>query len=284
MPRPRSLLACLSACLQAHEAVKRIEAEPQRAEGEDEDWEGPAASAARHRERAAAFLEAQQRERWDCESVLRWVGNQSGRWAGSLTPTPNSYTLARRSAVSLATQHSTSNLIVCALPFPMCSLRSNLDNHPGRISEPRGAGKGRGRGGAGAADAAAGGERAQIRLDKDGIPMGVLPPPRRGAGAAAAPLQQQQEKQGEDGSSGSGSDEEGASDGSEGGHVRGSARGRDKGESAEEKRARKAAVKEAKRSARCAKKELKGLFKDASQQAQRRAATAQPQAALKLPS
>jgi protein LTV1 len=59
---------------------------------------------------------------------------------------------------------------------------------------------------------------------------------------------------------------------------------RRKGETAEEKKARKAAVKEAQRAARSHKKELKSLFKGASVAAQRRAATAQPQAALKLPS
>jgi protein LTV1 len=59
---------------------------------------------------------------------------------------------------------------------------------------------------------------------------------------------------------------------------------RRRGETAEERKARKAAVKEAQRAARAQKKELKNLFKEASVQAQRRAATAQPQAALKLPS
>lgn len=153
---------------------------------------------------------------------------------------------------------------------PSRSLRSNLDNHPGRISEPRGSSRRpRSTAGSSAAPPADGGI---IRLGRMGIPMGALPP-RRGAGAAAEQQQQQQH------------DAEGVTD--EGGAPADAPAvplERRKGESAEEKRARKAAVKDAKRSAREQKKELKGLFKEATVAAQRRAATAQPQAALKLPS
>ena len=157
------------------------------------------------------------------------------------------------------------------LACSVCSLRSNLDNHPGRISEPRSR---RRRSGseAAAGDAAPGAARPLIRLDARGIPMGVLP--RRGAGAAP-----------ESGGSmtrtgGAGEGEEGEEEHSE--HA--AALERRKDETAEEKRARKAAVKEAQRVARTQKKELKGMFKEALVQAQRRAATAQPQARIKLPS
>ncbi|KAL4443797.1 hypothetical protein ABPG75_011534 [Micractinium tetrahymenae] len=153
------------------------------------------------------------------------------------------------------------------------SLRSNLDNHPGRISEPRG-GNRRPRSTAGSS-AALPGDGGIIRLGRMGIPMGVLPP-RRGAGAAAE--QQQQQQQQEEGA------EEGASEGQAPVAAVAVPHERRKGETAEEKRARKAAVKDAKRSAREQKKELKGLFKEAAVAAQRLAATAQPQAALKLPS
>lgn len=145
------------------------------------------------------------------------------------------------------------------------SLRSNLDNHPGRISEPRSSRRPRSTTGSSAAPLGDGGI---IRLGRMGIPMGVLPP-RRGAGAAAE--QQQQQLDAEDASA-------------VGSAPAAAVQPRRKGESAEEKRARKAAVKDAKRNAREQKKELKELFKEASVAAQRRAATAQPQAALKLPS
>jgi protein LTV1 len=59
---------------------------------------------------------------------------------------------------------------------------------------------------------------------------------------------------------------------------------RRKGETAEEKKARKAAVKDSQRHARAQKRELRAAFKQAEKQAARLAATAQPQAAVKLPS
>lgn len=153
---------------------------------------------------------------------------------------------------------------------PECSLRSNLDNHPGSISEPRYAPRRPRAASAAGGDAGAG--AGLIRLDpRTGIPLGVLP--RRGAGAAP-------EQQGA-AAADSGSDQD------EGEAAAARASGvpeRRKGESAEEKKARKAAVKEAKRGAREQKKELKSLYKEATVAAQRRVATAQPQARLKLPS
>ncbi|PSC71647.1 LTV1-like protein isoform A [Micractinium conductrix] len=149
------------------------------------------------------------------------------------------------------------------------SLRSNLDNHPGSISEPRYAPRRPRAASAAGGDAGAG--AGLIRLDpRTGIPLGVLP--RRGAGAAP-------EQQGA-AAADSGSDQD------EGEAAAARASGvpeRRKGESAEEKKARKAAVKEAKRGAREQKKELKSLYKEATVAAQRRVATAQPQARLKLP-
>jgi protein LTV1 len=59
---------------------------------------------------------------------------------------------------------------------------------------------------------------------------------------------------------------------------------RRKGETADEKRARKEAVKEAQRMARVQKKDMRSTFKRAEQVLQRMKATAQPQAAIKLPS
>lgn len=121
------------------------------------------------------------------------------------------------------------------------SLRSNLYNHPATITEPPGR---------------RGPPPHVIRLNKAGLPAGVLAPSKaRGAAAAApapaaAPAQPPMERR--------------------------------KDETPEEKRARKEAVKSAKREARVSKKELKGIFKDEAAKAQRRAATAQVQPAVLL--
>ena len=156
------------------------------------------------------------------------------------------------------------------------SMRSNLDNHPGRISEPSRLPRPR-RGG----NEAGPGPRTlgAIRLDSKGIPMGVLPP-RLAAAAAAAAAGAGDAQAAADGDSGGGS--------SGGEEVEAAGGGapleRHKGETAEEKKARKEAVKQAKRGARVNKKELKEMFKHEKVKAQHRAATAQPQAAIKLPS
>ncbi|PRW56768.1 LTV1-like protein [Chlorella sorokiniana] len=195
----------------AREAVRQAEAEELNAE--------ESGAASRREERVPTYLQPQERERWDCESIL--------------------------------------------------SLRSNLDNHPGRISEPRTARRPRAASSAAGAGAAA---QGLIRLDpRSGIPLGVLP--RRGAGGlpeAAAGAQ--------------GGEAEAEEEEAEAAAAAALPLERRKGESAEEKKARKAAVKGAKRAAREQKKELKSMFKEASVAAQRRAATAQPQAALHLPS
>lgn len=124
------------------------------------------------------------------------------------------------------------------------TLRSNLYNHPGTITEPGRASRGPPAG--------------MIRLNKAGIPIGVIPRKYNSA---------------------SGADEE--LEGNNGRAVRMKPAAvvveRKKGESAEEKRARKTAVKEAKRDARVAKKDLKTLYKDETMKAHRRAATAQVQ-------
>lgn len=109
------------------------------------------------------------------------------------------------------------------------SLRSNLYNHPGTITEPPSQRR----------------QPGMIRLDKKGMPMGVLPRrefQKMEVAVAAAPPPE-----------------------------------RKKGETAEEKKARKNAVKEAKRDARVAKKELKTMYKEESVKAQRRVATAHVQ-------
>jgi protein LTV1 len=125
------------------------------------------------------------------------------------------------------------------------SLRSNLYNHPGTITEP-----GRPR------TAPPG----VIRLNKAGLPVGVLAPRGGAAGAAAAA----------------------AAAAAPPARAAVPAPERKRGETAEEKRARKELVKGAKREARVAKKELKGMFKEEEARAHRRAATAQPQTAVVL--
>lgn len=133
----------------------------------------------------------------------------------------------------------------------MASLRSNLYNHPGTITEP-GTRKG----------AASPG---MIRLNKDGIPMGVLPP--RFVSAKQEAIDEEE-------------DDEDDSDEDEMRVL--SIPERKKGETAEEKKARKNAVKQAKKEARVAKKELKTLYKDEANKAKKRAATAQVQPTLVL--
>lgn len=144
-------------------------------------------------------------------------------------------------------------------------LRSNLDNHPGQIAEPAAVRRmARGSGGSGSS-----GETA-IRLDARGVPLGVLPP-RSSAAAVTATAAAVRTCSGtaEDGKA----EEQG---------VVPWAQERRKGETVDEKRARKAAVKEAKRNARANKKEMKQLWRGEAQRAAQRAATAQPQAAIKL--
>ncbi|KAI3428268.1 hypothetical protein D9Q98_006647 [Chlorella vulgaris] len=141
------------------------------------------------------------------------------------------------------------------------SLRSNLDNHPGSISEPRSY-RPRRRG-YGSEDGGAGG---LIRLDARGMPVGFMPRRGMAGGPDAA----------DGGHAGSDVQEEGA--------AATAVPERRKGETADEKRARKEAVKEAQRMARVQKKDMRSTFKRAEQVLQRMKATAQPQAAIKLPS
>ncbi len=62
--------AGLSCCaVQAHEALQRAEEE---AAADEEAAEGEGSR--RERERVPVHLQPRERERWDCESVLRWVG------------------------------------------------------------------------------------------------------------------------------------------------------------------------------------------------------------------
>jgi hypothetical protein len=135
------------------------------------------------------------------------------------------------------------------------SLRSNLDNHPGRIVEPQrrmGA-----RGGSGIALSA-----------KTGMPLatGVT-------GAMSAHQQHPPARIDEEGNEEGEQGEEGW-DGEEAGGD-GSAFERRRGETAEERRARKAAVKAMRRDNRAAKKELKGMFKaEATKQGKASAARA----------
>jgi protein LTV1 len=130
------------------------------------------------------------------------------------------------------------------------SLRSNLYNHPGTITEP-----GRSRKAP---------PSGFIRLNKDGIPMGVLP-----SKYAQKELDDEARAVA-------------AAEAAEKRKAAAAAMERKKGESAEEKRARKNAVKEAKRDARATKKELKALYKEETVKAQRRAATAQVQPSVLL--
>uniref|UniRef100_A0A061QKM3 Protein LTV1 n=1 Tax=Tetraselmis sp. GSL018 TaxID=582737 RepID=A0A061QKM3_9CHLO len=104
------------------------------------------------------------------------------------------------------------------------SLRSNLDNHPRCISEPRRGGR----------PFPAGREKIELSA-KTGLPIN-----RQSGGATAM-----------------------SSDGSSGDAVSiATSSVRRKDESREEKKARKAAVKEAQRQARARKKDLKQMFKD----------------------
>eukprot|EP00955_Chlamydomonas_euryale_P055198 356057-Chlamydomonas_euryale.AAC.1 len=132
------------------------------------------------------------------------------------------------------------------------SLRSNTENHPGRISEPQRRPGGRAGGGVGGI----------IKLSaKTGLPSTV---PLR---TAAIP---EEEGDGADGIDGDGADGASASSSECAGSV--VAPERKKGESAEERRARKAAVKAAQREARASKKALKTMFKDESSRQKKAAA------------
>lgn len=126
------------------------------------------------------------------------------------------------------------------------SLRSNLENHPARLSEPPNPRKKKQASEAGSVRvglAAAG----LIQLSsKSGIPIGYAGAPTKRGGGGYGALE------------GAGSDEE--SSGDEGGPSNGGPRR--KGETKEEKKARKNAVKEARREARENKKELRSVYKE----------------------
>lgn len=132
------------------------------------------------------------------------------------------------------------------------SLRSNLYNHPGTITEP-----------------ARARPPAMIRLNKSGIPLGVLPARGSAAGSGAGGAAEADGEKDMEGDAGPT-------------RLSAAALERKKDESAEEKRARKNAVKVAKREARSVKKELKGMYKQEEARAARRAATAQVQPAVLL--
>jgi len=148
------------------------------------------------------------------------------------------------------------------------SLRSNLDNHPGKIVEETGRSRRRRR----AASTGGGtGEEGGIVLNKHGFPK----------------IPGQYSTGNGNGNGGDGLDEdEDEDDEEEEGEgmvkVKTPILLRKKGESAEEKKARKTAVKEAARHARLAKKELKMLFTAEAQAAKRRQVNAPVQAAIVL--
>lgn len=145
------------------------------------------------------------------------------------------------------------------------SLRSNLDNHPGRIGSDRPAGR---RHGSSSSVSDSAGSLGPIQLNRAGFPV------------AADSKQNKLEHVPEEDDSALEEEEEDET-------IEiippSMLPQRQKDETPEEKRSRKAAVKEAKRAARVAKKELKQMFKEERGKAARRSATAQPQAALHLP-
>ncbi len=140
------------------------------------------------------------------------------------------------------------------------SLRSNLENHPGRIVEPQSRTGGKG--------------GARIELSrKTGMP--VLAAAGGRAGVQGSPIAEEGEDgEGQEGEEDDDSDalEEEEEEAQGAGNGPGVPLERRKGETAEERRARKAAVKEAKRAGRAAKKELKGLFKSEAAKQKRQAA------------
>jgi len=149
------------------------------------------------------------------------------------------------------------------------SLRSNLDNHPGKIVEQTGRSRRRRR----IASTGLGtGEEDGIVLNKHGFPK-ISGQYNNGPGTFTG---------------GDGSDEDEDEDEKEEKEEEGEGLVkvrtpillRKKGESAEEKKARKTAVKEAARNARLAKKELKMLFTAEAQAAKRRQVNAPVQAAV----
>lgn len=58
---------CRAPCLQAHEALRRAE---EQAAAEEEA--AAAGASGQHRQERLPHYEPRERERWDCESVLRW--------------------------------------------------------------------------------------------------------------------------------------------------------------------------------------------------------------------
>ena len=155
------------------------------------------------------------------------------------------------------------------------SLRSNLYNHPGTITEPLH--RTENKHGAGV-----------IRLNKAGIPIGVLPKQpdhdQNGTGASSrsgkSNLSHSSRPMDFSISHSDGDDDLERSDDRM--SVTALPTERKKGETAEEKRARKAAVKAAKREARMSKKELKIMYKREDVHAKRRAASSHVQPAVIL--
>ena len=133
------------------------------------------------------------------------------------------------------------------------SLRSNLENHPARITEPQKVSGGKGGG--------------SIKLSsKTGMPAAYATRQH----APSMGLLKEAEDSEEASTVSGGEDEE---DDDEFASVICTERKKD--ETPEEKKARKAAVKEAKREARATKKQLKGLFKDEGSRQKKQQAGAQ---------
>lgn len=125
------------------------------------------------------------------------------------------------------------------------SLRSNLENHPGKIVEPQKRMGARGGG--------------TIKLStKTGMPAAYAARPNLADKAIPEDQEVGEVDDESEDESGSGSDGEAPS---VAGTTMSMIAARRKGESADEKKARKAAVKEAQRASRAAKKELKTMFK-----------------------
>lgn len=146
------------------------------------------------------------------------------------------------------------------------SLRSNLDNHPGKIVEETGRSRRRRRTASTSCIREDGEEEEKdgggsgIVLNKYGFPK---IPGQYGNGDGSGEEDEEEEGEGEV-------------------KVKTPIPSRKKGESAEEKKARKTVVKEAARNARVAKKELKMLFTAEAQAAKRRQVNAPVQAAIVL--
>ena len=131
------------------------------------------------------------------------------------------------------------------------SLRSNFDNHPGKIKSESGR-RGNGVGASLISSTEAGkgtGQQATIRLSKHGIPLDYV---QRHSNVANTIQEEEEEEEGEE----SGVREEEV------------VLVRQKGETAEQKKARKQAVKQLKREARATKKEMKNRNKEARKRQQ----------------